>query len=319
MTSIIGYNIPEAYLEVIWALKTYGVVEDSRNGKVISIPHPVELRVKNPRQRVLWDIDRDANPFFHVMEFVWMMAGSKSLEWIEKFNSGLAKYSDDKLTLPAGYGYRWREHFCMDQILKLKNHLKSDPTSRRAVLTMWDPLQDLAENPTAGLDRPCNTHAYFRVYHGKLNMTVLNRSNDAIWGMLGANAVHMTMLQELLAQSLELGVGEYRVYTNNLHIYMGMPNYDRIMSTTTINDRYNRCTPMRLLHVGETIEQFLEDAEAFVMYNYTLGYQTHWFRSVAEHMRDAYLDRKRRMEIIHSIAAEDWKDACLYWAVRKAK
>jgi hypothetical protein len=50
-------------------------------------------------------------------------------------------------------------------------------------------------------------------------MTVTNRSNDMIWGMLGANYVHFSVLQEYMAARLGVEVGYYYHFTNNLHVY----------------------------------------------------------------------------------------------------
>ena len=78
---------------------------------------------------------------------------------------------------------------------------------------MWDGSCDL---DTHHNDLPCNTHIYFRVVDGKLNMTVCNRSNDVIWGMTGANAVHMTMLQELIAAEADIPIGSYLVSSRSV-------------------------------------------------------------------------------------------------------
>lgn len=50
-------------------------------------------------------------------------------------------------------------------------------------------------------------------------MTVANRSNDIIWGCYGANAVHMSMLQEFVANALGIPVGLYNQVSNDWHIY----------------------------------------------------------------------------------------------------
>jgi hypothetical protein len=52
-----------------------------------------------------------------------------------------------------------------------------------------------------------------------LDMTVCNRSNDMIWGMLGANVVHFSFLQEYIAQQVGVSMGRYYQFTNNLHVY----------------------------------------------------------------------------------------------------
>ena len=52
-----------------------------------------------------------------------------------------------------------------------------------------------------------------------LDMTITNRSNDMIWGLLGANYVHFSFLQEYIAAHLGVEVGRYHHFTNNLHVY----------------------------------------------------------------------------------------------------
>jgi hypothetical protein len=53
---------------------------------------------------------RDANPFFHVMETLWMLAGRNDLPWLVRFNKRFASYSDDGgNTQPGAYGYQMAE------------------------------------------------------------------------------------------------------------------------------------------------------------------------------------------------------------------
>src|SRR5258708_2083148 len=82
---------------------------------------------------------RDANPFFHVMETLWMLAGRNDLPWLVRFNKRFASYSDDGgATQPGAYGYRWRNYFGHDQLMDIILELKQNPDSRRVVLAMWD-------------------------------------------------------------------------------------------------------------------------------------------------------------------------------------
>ena len=90
-------NLPRIYPEVLQRLRIEGVGEDSRNGKVISFEDPLFLTILYPTERVLFDPLRNANPFFHVMEFIWMMAGSNDVNWIERFNKTYRRYADGEL------------------------------------------------------------------------------------------------------------------------------------------------------------------------------------------------------------------------------
>jgi thymidylate synthase len=313
---LIGTNVPQAYAEMLWFMKIHGREEQSRNGKVTTLPRPAELSILLPKERVLFDPDRDANPFFHVMEFVWMMSGSKDLKWISQFNKGFGQYSDDKETLPASYGFRWRNHFGFDQLDRIVRHLRNDPASRRAVLGMWDPRVDLSEDGRAGLDRPCNTSVHLRILDGRLDFTVINRSNDAVWGMLGANAVHMTMLHELLATEIGVPVGTYRAYTTNLHVYER--HMSLVESRNPPYDPYKeeKVEPYPLLQEGETMGDFLLDAENFVGAEYH-DLRTHWFNHVAYSIKAAYLNKDERESHIASIEASDWRLACSQWSARR--
>lgn len=229
------------------------ITTDTRNGQVLQVAEPVLLTYQNPLQRVLFNTARDCNPFFHVAEALWMLNGSNNLDYLLWFNSKFGDYSDDGVTLHGAYGHRWREYFGYDQLEWIIDELAANPTSRRCVLQMWDGGRtefvldrnsqghllntctwkaidgtgDLYIATHGGKDVPCNTNAYFLVNNGKLDMTVCNRSNDAIWGMLGANVVHFSFLQEYMAAAIGIPVGVYHQVTNNLHVYTERFNPDK--------------------------------------------------------------------------------------------
>lgn len=215
-----GRNVNYIYAEALWRMKIMGVDQDSRNGRVKRILGPVATVYDHPMERMLRDVKRDANPFFHIFESIWMLAGRNDVKWVERFNSNIGQFSDNGETLHGAYGFRWREHWEGDQIWWLIDHLKADPTSRRAVIQMFDPEVDQPDaNEAVPKDIPCNTAIYFEIVEGALNMTVTNRSNDMIWGAYGANAVHMSILQEFVANALGVSVGRYVQFSNNFHIY----------------------------------------------------------------------------------------------------
>lgn len=314
MYSVFSYNVPNAFVDVLWALRRCGQQEESRNGPVWTIQEPFTLTIQHPWERVLTDPDRDANPFFHVMEFVWMMAGSNDIRWVAQFNKQMLAYSNDGLTQPAAYGYRWRRHFSYDQISIALTMLKKDPTTRRVVLGMWSPKDDLGFLTTKdSADIPCNTQIILRIVRGKLDFLVTNRSNDAIWGMLGANAVHMTFLQELMANALGVPVGKYQVVTNNLHIYEGMPKFDYYWkSAYDVIDVYNRLDAhVPVLQATETYEQFISDA-SYIVSGLPPKY-TFWMKNVAWPIHQAWFDRSKVGDII----ADDWRIAAMEWVERR--
>ena len=311
---ITARNVPQAYVEGFWKLRTFGKSEDTRNGEVIAMPQPTMLTIQNPEERVLTCPVRDANPFFHVMEFVWMMAGSNDAHWISQFNKRMMDYADDG-HLRGAYGWRWANP--SPQLLDTVALLRDSPTTRQAVLSMWDPVYDGSRATNS--DRPCNTTIYFKIRGSThLDMLVCNRSNDYVWGMMGANAVHMTLLHELIAKASGYELGIYRVMSNNLHIYTGMPRFDEIYKTVTPVDCYRgpkKCEPFPILSFPDELELFIAECKDFLKKD--RDFVCEWLQHVAYPMQMAYLDRLNRDEWITRIAAEDWRLAASEWNERR--
>jgi thymidylate synthase len=207
-----------AYFEMQYIKKHYVRQEETRNGRALVFSGPVCVSHTMPYRRVLFDPIRDANPFFHYMEAIWMLAGSENVDFPSRFAKQIRQYSDDGVVLYGAYGHRWRHSFGVDQIDEVIEKFKKDPFTRRAVIGMYDPTYD---TEYSGKDMPCNTHIYFRNEDNRLNMTVCNRSNDLVWGMLGANVVHFSVLMEYIAEALNMTMGTYHQFTNNLHVYDG--------------------------------------------------------------------------------------------------
>ena len=89
LKSIEVNNVNTAVAQGFQYLVNNGIKSDSRVGKVIVAPGPVCTAYSNPTQRVLFSERRDANPFFHLMESLWMLYGACDLAWPLKFNSRL--------------------------------------------------------------------------------------------------------------------------------------------------------------------------------------------------------------------------------------
>jgi thymidylate synthase len=186
------------------------IVRDSRNGPVREFRDPVIIKYRYPRQRVLLSKVRDANPFFHLFEAIWMLAGRNDVQFVGKFARRMYDFSDDGGTLYGAYGWRWKHH-----LPTIINNLRTDPNGRRNYIPLFEP-NDVAYK---GKDMPCNVGVAFYVRNGCLDMSVFNRSNDLIYGALGANYVHFGFLQEYLAALTGYEVGTYTQISSCLHLY----------------------------------------------------------------------------------------------------
>jgi hypothetical protein len=213
-------NVCSALQQGMSLVHRMGVPQDSRDGPVLALPFPVTTHHHRPTERVLFSARRDANPFFHLFESMWMLAGSRDGRWLDTY---VARFSDrfggEDGNIDDSYGWRWRHHFGIDQLEDVVEILRRSPNTRQAVLQMWDPRSDLV----SGAAKPCNTCAYLRVRERggerQLDLTVSCRSNDLIMGAHGANAVHFSVLQEYLACRVGVAVGHYWQVSSDYHAY----------------------------------------------------------------------------------------------------
>lgn len=313
-------NVNEAFLSGLWWLRTAGVRENSRNGPALVAPGPIVTEYAHPWERVLFLPQRDANHVFHLLEALWMLTGSDDVTPLIPFNSGIARYTEDGAHMHGAYGFRWRSNFPMDQILEAIHQLKENPGSRQVVLAMWDPERDLS---TLDLkDRPCNTHIYFDCRGGKLNMTVCCRSNDMLWGAYGANVVHMSVLQEVIAAGVGVPMGCYRQFSNNFHLYTENEMVKSLLKTPTTSAHFDYYNSSKDIHVPlispeETVEEFLADCQTLIWED-TRIYRTNFVRNVADPLKYAYLARKAgEPYTMESILWCDWKLGFKEWCERR--
>lgn len=318
MTQVIQVqNVNEALCQAIWNLKIEGKLEKSRNGDVLVAPAPVITEFSMPWERVLFCPRRDANHVFHLMEAIWMLAGENNVDWLLQFNSTFGRYAEEDGNMHGAYGYRWRRHFNIDQILAVRDKLYKDPTTRQAVISMWSPHDDLL---TDVKDRPCNTHIYFDLRGGKLNMMVCCRSNDMLWGAYGSNVVHFSILQELLARSLGVRIGTYYQMSFNFHMYLDLPLAHKYINAPPDPEEYDEYrTPVRvvpLLTGGETMTDFLRDCEDMVRGGTV--FDTRFFSRVAHPLMRVYLARKAGLPYdLGTVAECDWKVGFEQWLARR--
>lgn len=338
MYLIRGRNVNTIFPAAIRQLLACGIKRDSRNGPVTMFPEPVTTIYERPTERVLFCPQRDANPFFHIAEALWMLAGRNDVEFIARYVERMRQYSDDGETFHGAYGYRWREYFDLDNaegsgdqlalIIKALRHNRED---RRQVLTMWDPCADLGRN---GKDLPCNLQAIFQVAcDGRLDMTVTNRSNDIILGAYGANVVHFSFLQEYMAALIGVPVGVYRQVSANFHAYDG--DLAKVRSVERASDPYDETlTSVPLIETDPT-EAGLRAWE-IDLNGYLKGHAEDWagnatllqwyypfFKYVAAPMAKAYRahkakDRDAALGYLTEMPPKnDWRRAGYEWLMRR--
>lgn len=312
--------------------------QQSRDGPVRVATRPVTTLTHLPMQRVLFSPTRNANPFFHLFESLWMLSGRNDLPWLAQFNKQMAAYSDDGgKTQPAAYGHRWISHFGVDQITAAVQELTERPNSRRAVIDMWDSANDMLKALAGSKDVPCNTTIFLKIRGGKLEMTVCCRSNDLWWGCHGANAVHFSVLQEYIAAHLNVPMGCMYQISNDYHLYTDRVKFDLddMASEVSANDHYRSGRAITTPIVANSnVGMFDEDLAKFMHYarpdNPDTGaaplMDNVFLAAVALPMLHAWRYHKQReyakaLEVIANAPVDpkcDWTMAAYLWLSRVA-
>lgn len=321
-------NVAEALPLGMAYLREYGRRETSRAGDVLVAPGPVCTVYSHPTERVLFSAARDANPFFHLAEALWMLAGRNDAAFLNQFVTTFGpRFAEPDGTLHGAYGYRWRKTFGFDQLHKVVWKLKENPRDRQAVIQMWDGREtaDAYDSGTVYVDtddllgewkdRPCNTHIYLRVRDQVLDITVCCRSNDMLWGAYGANAVHFSVLQEYLAARIGVGVGTYYQFSNNFHGYVAeLDKHEADMTDLRpslrpmplVDDPVMFDSELNTLLAGKSLGGVLN--RFFVHTAYTMMQAHATWRAKGDPTR--WLD---------AIGADDWRAAATEWIARRRK
>jgi thymidylate synthase len=336
-------GVNEAWHTAKAIMKQNGVPKDSRNGPTLEVPEPVTTCFFAPTECVLFDPVRDSNPFFSILEPLWMLSGRADVAWISQFNSNIHKYSDDGKIFHGAYGFRWRNYFAFDQLEKIISILINDSNDRRAVLQMWTPSADLwtpDEIIARGQpfkDLPCNTNAFYKIRDGHLYQTVCNRSNDIVWGLYGANITQFSMLQEYLAGMIGCKIGPYHHLSDSWHAYNNIWEKQDIPENDHNSDEQSPYTNGRkvwhypiITHASAfdiDLHNFMEatnptgpgtqlDSPGYInpfFYEIAIPMYSAWMAWKKKDFREAYRELNKMPDNV------DWKVAAEEWLERREK
>lgn len=321
MLVINARNVNEALRKAVMYLTHSAFTREisPRDLPTIEYKSPVTTVYQYPRERVCTIPERDANPFFHFFEALWMLHGDSDVAFVSQFNSNISDFSDDGITFHGAYGRRWRKHFGIDQLMQIVAMLRRNVDTRQAVLQIWDCVEDL---DVSYKDIPCNDVIFFKVRDCKLEMTVCCRSNDAIWGAYGANAVHFSMLQEVIAGVVGVDVGIYRQVSDSLHVYTDNPQWEILqeLHVTGFCPYFSCKIKPYPVFDSEAKGSWFSDLDVFMhaARNLSSGgpYNHDFFEYVAHPMLRVWRAHKNAnsgSELVKLIAAEDWRWAVSEW------
>jgi len=155
-----------------------------------------------------------------IYELLWFLSGDTNIAYLK--DNGVSiwnEWADENGDLGPVYGRQWRSWRTpdgrhIDQIAQLVAQLKTNPNSRRHLVTAWNPSDvDSMALP------PCHCMFQFYVADGKLSCQLYQRSADIFLGV-PFNIASYALLTLMLAQVCDLDAGDFVHTLGDAHLYL---------------------------------------------------------------------------------------------------
>ena len=155
-----------------------------------------------------------------VYELLWFLRGDTNVHWLQERGVSIwDEWAGENGELGPVYGHQWRswpdgQGGTIDQIENVVNDIRSNPNSRRLMVTAWNP----ADVPMMALP-PCHCLFQFYVANGKLSCQLYQRSADIFLGV-PFNIASYALLTLMVAQVTGLEPGEFIHTFGDAHLYL---------------------------------------------------------------------------------------------------
>ncbi len=198
-------------------------------------------------------------------ELLWFLQGDTNIQYLK--DNGVSiwdEWADENGNLGPVYGHQWRswpkpDGSTIDQISEVVNTLKTNPDSRRIIVSAWN-VADLDKMALA----PCHAFFQFYVADGKLSCQLYQRSADIFLGV-PFNIASYALLTLMMAQVTGLKPGDFVHTLGDAHLYS-----NHLDQTREQLSREPRPLPTMMLNSD------VKDIFAFRFEDFTLsGYDPH--------------------------------------------
>ena len=168
-----------------------------------------------PKENYITNEMRNWKPDYAEAEWQWYLSGDPSINKLGEIYGKVPpiweKMADENNMVRSNYGWQWQRNYQLDYIV---NKLKANKQTRHAAISIYD----CKEHNTYESDTPCTYAVQFTILNDKLNMSVYMRSNDLWYGFCN-DQYCFSMLQQLVAERLNMDIGWYYHHAHNMHIY----------------------------------------------------------------------------------------------------
>jgi thymidylate synthase len=199
-----------------------------------------------------------------IVELLWFLRGETNIRWLKENGVSIwDEWADVEGELGPVYGKQWRSWAApngqsIDQIQRLVEGLKTNPNSRRHIVSAWNPadIEDMALPP-------CHCLFQFFVADGKLSCQLYQRSADVFLGV-PFNIASYALLTLMVAQVTGLKPGEFVHSFGDAHLYRNHLDQARLQLSRDP-------LPFPTMHIAPRRDLFSFEYEDFVLE----GYQAH--------------------------------------------
>ncbi len=197
-----------------------------------------------------------------IVELLWFLRGDTNVRWLQERRVSIwDEWADADGDLGPVYGKQWRDWATadgrhLDQIAELVEQIRTNPASRRQIVTAWNP-GDLHAMALA----PC--HCLFQTYvaNGRLSLQLYQRSADIFLGV-PFNIASYALLTHMLAQQCGLEPGEFIWTGGDCHLYS-----NHLEQARTQLDRTPTALPrLEIARHPPSLDAY--EAEDFILHGY---------------------------------------------------
>ncbi|WP_027847905.1 thymidylate synthase [Marinospirillum minutulum] len=208
----------KAYLDLMRHVRSQGVFKSDRTGTGTYSVFGYQMRY-DLKQGFPLVTTKKVHLRSIIHELLWFLKGSTNIAYLK--DNGVSiwdEWADEQGDLGPVYGYQWRswpksDGGSVDQISNLVEQIKTNPDSRRLLVSAWNPaLVDEMALP------PCHCLFQFYVAEGRLSCQLYQRSADIFLGV-PFNIASYALLTHMLAQVCGLEVGDFVHTLGDAHLY----------------------------------------------------------------------------------------------------
>jgi thymidylate synthase len=199
-----------------------------------------------------------------ILELLWFLRGDTNVRWLQERGVTIwDEWADAAGELGPVYGKQWRswatpDGRVIDQIAGVVESLKTNPSSRRHIVSAWNPadVDDMALPP-------CHCLFQFFVADGRLSCQLYQRSADVFLGV-PFNIASYALLTLMMAKVVGLAPGEFVHTLGDAHLYLNHLDQARLQLT-------REPLPLPVMKLADKRDLFGFEYEDFTLE----GYQAH--------------------------------------------